>query len=306
MIGAPIVVGVDGSSAATDAARWAAMWAQRAGRPLRLLSASTSRERRGLTSLFVRETAAVLGRHPDLNVDCVHECADASAALIEASRSAEAVVVGSRGAGGWEASRIGGVARDVSAYARCVVAIVPPGGSFPARGPVVVGVDGSPESEEAAEFAARQACTWRRDLLVVTAYPADGHLASSAASGQSVATGTSTQTVRTAVATGTAVTPGATGATGTPADEREAAAVAHRGAQVAAEALAAEPGSWSGRIEARALPGRPALVLADLAAGCSLVVVGARGAGGFAGKLIGATSRAVLEVTNGPVAVVRA
>lgn len=305
MIGAPIVVGVDGSSAATDAARWAAMWAQRAGRPLRLLSASASRERRGLTSLFVRETAAVLERHPDLSVDCVHECADASAALIEASRSAEAVVVGSRGAGGWEASRIGGVARDVSAYARCVVAIVPPGESFPPQGPVVVGVDGSPESEEAAEFAARQACAWRRDLLVVTAYPADGHLASSAASGQSVATGTTTQTVRTAVTPGAAGATGATGATGTPADEQEAAAVAHRGAQVAAEALAAEP-AWSGRIEARALPGRPALVLADLAAGCSLVVVGARGAGGFAGKLIGATSRAVLEVTNGPVAVVRA
>uniref|UniRef100_UPI000B2A629E universal stress protein n=1 Tax=Piscicoccus intestinalis TaxID=746033 RepID=UPI000B2A629E len=214
MIGAPIVVGVDGSSAATDAARWAAMWAQRAGRPLRLLSASASRERRGLTSLFVRETAAVLERHPDLSVDCVHECADASAALIEASRSAEAVVVGSRGAGGWEASRIGGVARDVSAYARCVVAIVPPGESFPPQGPVVVGVDGSPESEEAAEFAARQACAWRRDLLVVTAYPADGHLASSAASGQSVATGTTTQTVRTAVTPGAAGATGATGATG--------------------------------------------------------------------------------------------
>lgn len=275
MIGAPIVVGVDGSSAATDAARWAAMWAQRAGRPLRLLSASGNRERRGLTSLFVRETAAVLERHPDLSVDCVHECADASAALVAASRTAEAVVVGSRGAGGWEASRIGGVARDVSAYARCVVAIVPPAESFPPQGPVVVGVDGSPESEEAVEFAARQACAWRRDLLVVTAYPAAGDADIS-------------------------------GANGAPVGEGDAAAIADRSARVAAEALAAEPGAWGGRIEARALPGRPALVLAELAASCSLVVVGARGAGGFAGKLIGATSRAVLELTHGPVAVVRA
>lgn len=262
---APIVVGVDGSAAATEATAWAADWAGRVGLPLRLLTAggqAAPAQDSAVTSLFVRETAAVLESHPDLQVDCVHERSAPSVALIEASSSAAALVVGSRGAGGWDDLRVGSVAYDVSAYARCVVAVIPPVVSGYADGPVVVGVDGSPESAEAAEFAARQAHDRGRDLLVVTVYDNGGSVRADAA--------------------------------------RD---LAERMAREAVREL----GGFSGRVRSRAIDGAPpALALAEAAGRASLLVVGSRGAGGFAGKLLGSTSRAVLGLSDRPVAIVRA
>ncbi|GAB94875.1 nucleotide-binding universal stress UspA family protein [Kineosphaera limosa] len=261
---APIVVGVDGSSAATDATAWAADWAGRVGLPLRLLTAGNPARARGakaVTSLFVRETAAVLESHPDLHVDCVHENAEPSAALIEASGSAAALVIGSRGAGGWDDLRVGSVAYDVSAYARCVVAVIPPVAGGHLDGPVVVGVDGSPESAEAAEFAARQAHDRGLDLLVVTAYD-----------------------------------------NGDPQRSRAAGDLAQRMARDAVRDLR----GFAGRVHSRAVVGAPALALAQAGARASLLVVGSRGAGGFAGKLLGSVSRAVLGLSDRPVAIVRA
>lgn len=271
---APIVVGIDGSPTAGEAVAWASTWAANSGRSLRLLTAGDHLDPKQVTAMFVRETAAVLEKHPDLVVDCVHERSHASAALIEASRAAYGVVVGSRGAGGWDDLRVGSVARDVSAYAHCVVAVVPPALGPVTEGPVVVGVDGSPESEEAAEFAARQARVWHRDLMVVSAADAGA--------------------------------PQAGLMNGSARDPGQAYARAERVATDSLEGLRGLLRGFGGRVEAKAIFGRPAIALAHTARRASLLVVGARGAGGFAGKLIGSTSRALLEVSDGPVVIVRA
>ena len=273
---APILVGVDGSPAASHAVVWGAGWAARSGHPLRLLIVGERLDTKRVTAMFVRETAAALELHPDLQVDCVHERGDASSALIAASRSAAGVVVGSRGAGGWGDLRVGSVARDVSAYAHCVVAVIPaPSASANQSpiGPIVVGVDGSPESEEAAEFAARQARVWQRDLVVVTADDA-------VTSDSSLVNGEAPD----------------------PAQARD------RAEHVATESLNAVRRllrGYNGTTQAKAVRGKPPVALAHTARGASLLVVGARGAGGFAGKVIGSTSRAVLEVSDRPVIIVR-
>lgn len=292
---APIVVGVDGSQAATVAADWAAAWAERVRRPLRLLAAGVGGERgsrrgsRGgevgggrraaqeqVTALFVRATAGVLEAHPDLRVDCVYEPADASAALIEASREAAAVVVGSRGLGGWQELRVGSVARDVSSYARSVVTVVPQQTHRIGAGPVVVGVDGSPESGEAAEFAADSAAALGRDLLVVTVCR-DETSAARCSTADSIAAELARAPVRVECTTGA-------GALSAGHEQRRP----H------------EP-----RVAASVVVGAPALALAAVAPDPSLLVVASRGTGGFAGKLLGSTSQALLELGPCPVAIVR-
>ncbi|MEO3781042.1 universal stress protein [Micromonospora sp. B11E3] len=58
-------------------------------------------------------------------------------------------------------------------------------------------------------------------------------------------------------------------------------------------------------IEHRTVPGRPAAALLDAACDAQLLVVGARGRGGFTGLLLGSTSHAVLHHAPCPVAIVR-
>ncbi len=250
------------------------------------------------TALFVREVAAVLTTHPDLPLDCVRPRADPAAALIEASRWAAGIVVGARGTGGWDDLRVGSVAHDVCAYAQCVVTVVPPvaeswaadswtGQSWTAQswaadssvagssrrvspvaartdGAVVVGVDGSPEAQEAADLAAAHAATVGAPLHVISAYR--------------------------------------------PSDQRDhrAADAAHELAEAAAAEVAGDCPRLAGRVHACAVAGSPAPVLAQASREAALVVVGARGAGGFAGKLLGSTSRGLLELSARPVAIVRA
>ena len=58
-------------------------------------------------------------------------------------------------------------------------------------------------------------------------------------------------------------------------------------------------------VDYRVEVGYPASVLIDASRSASLVIVGSRGRGGFAGLMLGSTSRAVLRDAHCPVMVVR-
>ncbi|MFE1934468.1 universal stress protein [Streptomyces sp. NPDC059474] len=135
----PVVVGVDGSHAASDALDWAAELAGRRGLPLRVVHASlweryegyvagtaADRPAERLHSEAVLATAAERAgrRVPALKVMTDLAADDAVTALLRAGQSAEALVVGSRGRGEFASLLLGSVGLGIAARAQCPVVVV--------------------------------------------------------------------------------------------------------------------------------------------------------------------------------------
>lgn len=184
----PVVAGIDGSRAALHAVRWAATEAARRDRPLLLLHVSPLPSRRPRDRGEARvargdawfEAAHVArGTAPRVPVRTALRVGSAAEELVRASGAAELVVLGSRGLGGLAGVLLGSVAATVAAHARCPVIIVrgltPEEGAGhdtaapPAGGPVVVGVDGSPDSDAAVGFAFDAAANRGVPLIAVHA-----------------------------------------------------------------------------------------------------------------------------------------
>lgn len=277
----PVVVGIDGSSASRSALAWAARWAGHFGHPVRLLTAEQMRT----TSPLVRdqvqqdikaklraEAAAIGDENARLVISADVAWVGPAEALIEASRTATLVVVGNRGIGGWYGLTLGSVSDAVSSHAHCPVVVVPDG-MQPDRlhGEVVLGIDGSPESIDAAEFAFAQAARLSTRLRAVH--------------------------VRTA--------PNVFGASITALSDRGPLPSEEEAERMRwmLNPLRAE---WPDVIvEERYLAGDPARSLADEGRDAAIVVVGSRGSGGFPGLLLGSTSRDLLQIMPCAVAVVR-
>jgi nucleotide-binding universal stress UspA family protein len=141
-----------------------------------------------------------------------------------------------------------------------------------ARGPVVVGTDGSGHALLALEWAAREAAERGESLQVVSvpfAWPVS----------------TPAQILTFAVSS----------------DVGDADEAAARIAVAAAADRAAElfPGL---RVDVGILPGSPVQTLLGCAAAASMIVVGSRGAGGFAAMVLGSVSRCI--ATSAPCAAV--
>ncbi|WJE02418.1 universal stress protein [Streptomyces antimycoticus] len=134
-----VVVGVDGSDAASDALDWAAELAGRRGLPLRVVHASlweryegyvagtaADRPAERLHSEAVLATAAERAgrRVPALKVMTDLAADDAVTALLRAGQSAEALVVGSRGRGEFASLLLGSVGLGIAARAQCPVVVV--------------------------------------------------------------------------------------------------------------------------------------------------------------------------------------
>lgn len=277
-----VVVGYDGSERSLDAVRWAAGWAARVGRHLTILAvdplaahwAPLRPELPPADRADVRALAvSVTQDHPDLRVDVDFQWGDPAELLVRAGREGHDIVVGSRGLGQLRGLVVGSVSAAAVTYSHGHAVVVVPSGTpgFDRTRPIVVGFDGSPESIAAARFALDQARTWGVRMIVIAA----AHLP--------VVTST------TAGFDATALTAAIEGL--------------HEAARADLDPILADYPDVS--VTFRAEVGPPALSLAEASADASLIVVGSRGRGGFAGLLLGSTSRAVLHAARCPVAVIR-
>jgi nucleotide-binding universal stress UspA family protein len=284
---APIVVGVDGSAQSLEAVTLAAQTAAQRSRELRIVHAFIwpllnvplgpapgAPASGGLAHAADRCVEEAVGHAhrlaPELRVSGSVIVGAAAPVLLEAADTAEMVVLGDRGLGGFTGLLIGSIAIQVSAHAPCPVVVAR--GDVARTGDVVVGVDGSAESLRALAFAVEEASLRKVAVTAVRAY----QVPASDGPGDMVPLVYS------------------------PAD------LADDEALQLGEAVA----GWRGRypdVEIRelVLRERASRALVHASENAALVVVGSRGAGGFAGLFLGSVSQAVLHHAACPVAIIR-
>lgn len=187
-----VVVGIDGSRAAELAAGWAAIDVRERERPVHLVFAlggvapvlpgaypmqcyyegidGNARERLDAAAEVVRAAA------PRTAVTTAVTNQPPVPALLDLSRQACEIVLGSAGTGGFSGMLLGSVSVNVAARAHCPVVIVR--GDSDATGPVVAAVDGSPASDAALTAAFEQAARGRVPLIAAHAQE-PGHRAGS-------------------------------------------------------------------------------------------------------------------------------
>ncbi|GAA0717209.1 universal stress protein [Dactylosporangium roseum] len=274
----PVIVGVDGSPAGFGAVRWAADEAVRHGRPLRITHAlgvpGPFEQAADEHELALHAAIEARGWQPGLHVTTSTWHGSPAHVLVEQSRHASLVVVGSRGIGGFRSLLVGSVGLQTAAHAYCPVLVVHhaerwagPECPLPRHQPVVVGADGSAASELAVELAFTEAASRGVALTAVRAWEEPAHRWRR------------------------------------PVDLTRQAAAAR-------DALAADLEAWRAKyptvpVELRAVRGAPAPVLVAEADNALMVVLGPRGKGGFEELRLGSVTQQVLEHAPAPVLVAR-
>lgn len=180
-----VVVGVDGSHNAEEAAHWAAGHAATENRDLVLLSsvgtpeavlgwaAAAGVDRAGYLEATVASSQVVLDgvaarvEAREGRTHTVVTRVDARTALLEASRHASVVVVGSRGLGPVRSALLGSVSAALAVHAECPVVVVRPHHPGKVRRGVLVAIDGSESSPAILDFAFRQASEKRFPLTIL-------------------------------------------------------------------------------------------------------------------------------------------
>jgi nucleotide-binding universal stress UspA family protein len=149
----PVVVGIDGSTAAIRAALWAVDEVLSRDVPLRLLHAIEQADRlesgRAAAETVIRQARKAIeaaGRPVTMESEIVHGPAVAS--LIRGSASAAMVCLGAVGLRHFRPGRVGSTAAALAVSARCPVAIIRgrDGQVRRAIGHIVVEADGSPDN----------------------------------------------------------------------------------------------------------------------------------------------------------------
>lgn len=299
-----IVVGVDGSTDADAALRWALGEAWLRGARLdAVLAWSPDDCPRGVleracapgsysvegTALQVLQESVARARDPRRPVPVTERAVytDAVEALISAAADADLLAVGRRGSSRLHRYLVGSVTTACLHEARCPVVVVradghQPGGDVPTEGshhagaptgggesPVVVGVDGSTGSLAALRWAAREAALHGAPLHVVHAWlPVSGL--------------------------------GLTRHADTEHDaiERLVRLALHH---YVTEGLSDAPEPM---VDTRLALGGSASTLLAAAMDARLLVLGSRGSGGFAGLVLGSTAHQCVHHAHCPVAVI--
>lgn len=288
----PVVVGIDGSGTARAAVRWAAREAVRRDVTLRLVYADVFAlpvlpelpgvswpkthhvEIRAEVERWLAEAAEAAAREaPEVRVETASCAGTPVSVLVGESQAAGLVVVGDRGLGGFIGLLAGSVAVAVAAHSHSSTVVVrgtDEQGQIPASGPVVVGLDGSRNATILLDHAFDAAVSLDAPLHVVHTWNL---------------VGVDTKWVR----------------VGMTADE----------AQASEDRLMSELlGGWSEKYPDTVVNrfvgrGAAAAELLEHAKDARMVVVGARGRGGFTGMLLGSTSQALIHHAPCPVLVVR-
>lgn len=132
----PVVVGVDGSDSSLDALRYGARLASALGAPLRTIttwdyptlrdvcSGAEWRPSSDAESTLTSSIQMVFATVPPVDMTAVIIAGAPAAALIEESRNAEMLVLGSRGRGGFASLVLGSVSATCVAHAHCPVLVV--------------------------------------------------------------------------------------------------------------------------------------------------------------------------------------
>ncbi|MCW2848408.1 MAG: UspA domain protein [Marmoricola sp.] len=183
-----IVVGVDGSEQSERALTWAVELATAERRSLTLVHAindvmsaypqapiaAPGEARDALRAAghdLLRQAHAAVGRlDPELVVHEVFRLDDPRAVLLELSRDAHMVVVGSRGRGKVRSLLLGSVGVALVRHAECPVVVHRPGNAGTVCNGVLVGADSSPESLAVLRFAYQQASLRDLPLTVLHCY----------------------------------------------------------------------------------------------------------------------------------------
>ncbi|TVY05097.1 universal stress protein [Mycolicibacterium porcinum] len=280
-----IVVGVDGSSSSDAAVAWAAETAVLRGVGLTLVHALPGaaspvwldvalpqeywdyQNQQGQEILDAARGVAVktIAGQQEPRIIAKAVPGHAVATLIDYSRNADLLVVGSRGLSKWGRRLLGSVSSSLAAHAHGAVAVIPEG-DYPAGGPVVVGVDGSRASEFATEIAFDEASRRGVELVVVHTWT-DLNFEFPDVKWEDL----SSEAER--------------------ALAEQLAGWCERYPDVVVRRVV--------------MPDKPARQLLAQAESAQLVVVGNRGRGGFTGLLLGSVSSAVVHSSTAPVIVAR-
>ncbi|NDL59662.1 universal stress protein [Phytoactinopolyspora mesophila] len=282
----PIAVGVNETPGSQLALRWAVEAARLHQRPLKVIlvadpapashyypytppGSSETFVLQGpspahrTSEAFERAVAYAEDRLPADAVTGVHTPGRTTAVLIDASRNAGMLVVGSRGRSAVSAAMLGSVSATVAARASCPVTVVRSSDLvLDGHRRVVVGVDGSQDSEDALEIAFREASVRKLPVTVVHCWAdlKDEPPGSEAIFGRRL-----------------------------PAVVRKLAEYREQWPDVNATTLL--------------LRGDPAIRLLEESLGAELLVVGSRGRGRISGPLLGSVSQDLLRQAHCPVVV---
>lgn len=284
----PVLAAVDGSAISYQTAAWAAVDAGLRGCPLHIVTSVYVPVGFGPGVILTDDDVELLMRDGQRVVDEASRVARAAAAgaaveittevtrepiaehLIARSRQARALVLGSRGLGAIRRGLLGSVVAALTRHAHCPVAVIPTTAAtdpLSAEKPVLVGVDGSPNSVPALEFAFAEASLRKVGVTAVHAW--------------SDVLGSYVPLI---------------GWEPVRAQEDE----------LLAERLAGFGERYPDVPVRRILVmDRPVRSLLEETGNAQLLVVGSHGRGGFAGMLLGSTSAALLHDTDIPTVVVR-
>ncbi|MFF5570201.1 universal stress protein [Streptomyces luteogriseus] len=285
-----VVVGADGSASSLAAVEVAAREARLRGAGLRVVHAFVwpathvplgpsplGPPEGGLRNMVDRLVTEAVERAravaPDVDTSHVVVTAEPLTVLEAQSRAAELVVVGSRGMGGFVGLLVGSTAVHLAAHGSCPVLVVRE--QPHADGPIVLGVDGSAAGQKAVDFAFAEAALRDAPLVALHTWT-----------------------------TWNAPMPA-------PQDPsmpyaNPPGALAEGEERLSSEALAGHQERYPGvPVEHKVVHGGTRESLIEASRSAQLMVVGARGRGGFAGLLLGSVSQALLHHAHCPVAVVR-